>query len=110
MVTVTVEWLKDGAEGDEIVSRLEVVEVGTDEDGEPITSCTVEPADGGGAPTAARRVKLPDSAKIALGQLQKLVSEHGEPSSASNHIPSDASVVPVELWRNYCELAGMTCG
>ena len=36
---MTVEYMKDGAEGDTIVSRLENVEVGIDEDGDPITSC-----------------------------------------------------------------------
>ena len=38
----SVEWMKDGdSEGDTIASRLEQVEVGVDEDGEPITSCIV---------------------------------------------------------------------
>jgi hypothetical protein len=40
-VLVTVEWMKDGPEGDVIVSRLEVVEeVGLDGDGDPIASCS----------------------------------------------------------------------
>src|SRR5262249_1465137 len=51
----TVEWLKDGLEGDEIHSRLRVVDVGTDEDGDPETSCVVEPAD---APQLDRRSGL----------------------------------------------------
>ena len=46
-IVVEVEWMKDGPEGDQIVSRLEQVEVGTDEDGEPITSCVVVPVEGG---------------------------------------------------------------
>ena len=44
-VTVAVEWMKDGPEGDEIHSRLRVVDVGEDEDGDMETSCVVEPAD-----------------------------------------------------------------
>jgi len=36
---------KDIRAGTEIVSRLEVVSVGVDEDGDPIESCVVEPAD-----------------------------------------------------------------
>jgi KaiC/GvpD/RAD55 family RecA-like ATPase len=36
---------KDMAKGAEIVSRLQVVTVGLDEDGDPIESCIVEPAD-----------------------------------------------------------------
>ena len=38
-ITLEVEWMKDGPE----VSRLDAVEVGTDEDGHPITSCVVVP-------------------------------------------------------------------
>ena len=37
----TVERMKDGVEGTSITSRLEQIEVGTDEDGDPITSCVV---------------------------------------------------------------------
>jgi hypothetical protein len=44
-VVVTVEWLKDGQEGDIIVSRLDKVTVGFDEDGEEITSCVVHPVE-----------------------------------------------------------------
>lgn len=45
-VIVTVELAKDFAEGTEIVSRLERVELGADADGDPITSLVVLPADG----------------------------------------------------------------
>ena len=44
-VIVTVEWMKDGPEGDSIASKLETIEVGTDEDGEIITSCVILPAE-----------------------------------------------------------------
>src|SRR5262249_44745849 len=44
-VVVEVEFMKDGAAGDTIASRLKAVEVGKDQDGEPITSCVIEPAD-----------------------------------------------------------------
>ena len=45
-IFVTVEFMKDGNEGESIAARLEFVEVGTDEDGEPITSCVVVEIDG----------------------------------------------------------------
>jgi hypothetical protein len=45
-VIVTVEYMKDGKNGDTIVSRLELVEeVGLDEDGDRITSCVVVPSE-----------------------------------------------------------------
>src|SRR5262249_49291546 len=40
-ITLEVEWMKDGPEGHVLVSRLERVAVGTDDDGHPITSCVV---------------------------------------------------------------------
>jgi hypothetical protein len=49
-IGVTVEFLKDGEAGETIASKLESVEVGTDEDGDTITSCVVVETD---QPTAA---------------------------------------------------------
>ena len=43
-ILATVEFMKDGPEGDQIVSVLTIVEVGLDEDGETLTSCIVEDA------------------------------------------------------------------
>ena len=44
-IVVTLECMKDGPEGEVIASRLERVELGSDEDGDPITSCVVVPAE-----------------------------------------------------------------
>src|SRR5262245_52383583 len=44
-IVVEVEFLKDGPSGDIIASKLEVVEVGKDEDGEDITSCIIRPTE-----------------------------------------------------------------
>lgn len=44
-IIVEVEFLKDGAAGDIIASRLKPVDVGKDVDGETISSCVVTPAD-----------------------------------------------------------------
>src|SRR5262245_50262480 len=44
-VIVEVEYMKDGPEGDIIASRLKPVKVGKDQEGEPITSCVIEPVD-----------------------------------------------------------------
>lgn len=40
-VVTTVEYMKDGPEGDTLVSKLQVVNVGREPDGHPITSCVV---------------------------------------------------------------------
>jgi hypothetical protein len=54
-VVVTVEWMKDGPEGDTIVSRLNLADVGFNSDGDPITSCVVVPVDGEPVPAAANK-------------------------------------------------------
>lgn len=48
---------KDGADGEPRPFRLEVVELGEDDQGEPITSCVIAPEER--AADAVRRVKLP---------------------------------------------------
>jgi hypothetical protein len=55
-IIVEVELAKDGAQGDVIASRLEVVEVGTDEDGDAITSCVVVPSEAVAAPDRGPRL------------------------------------------------------
>jgi hypothetical protein len=45
LVSTKLEWMKDGPEDAELTCRLEQVEVGTDEDGEAITSCVVVEAE-----------------------------------------------------------------
>src|SRR5215813_12006826 len=44
-IIVEIEFLKDGPSGEMIASKLEVVEVGKDADGEAISSCVIRPAD-----------------------------------------------------------------
>jgi AAA domain len=53
-ILVEVELMKDGAQGDIIASRLEVVTVGADVDGDPITSCIVVELDAAAAQRASR--------------------------------------------------------
>ena len=101
LITSTVEWMKDGAEGGETNSRLEVVDLGTDDDGEPITSCIVAAADGQGA-SPRQRAKVTGAARIALELLQRAIDEAGETPPPSNHIPPSIRAVQQEVWRQYC--------
>lgn len=103
-IVATVEYMKDGPEGEVITSRLETIHVGTDEDGDPITSCVITEA-GNGDPAAATR-EPSGQEKIALVQLRNALIEAGEHPPASNHIPGWVkSCVPLSLWREYCYMA-----
>ena len=46
LVTCEIEYMKDGPEGEKVASRLSIVEVGTDDEGDAINSCVVQSADG----------------------------------------------------------------
>jgi hypothetical protein len=98
-IVVTVEYMKGGAEGDRIVSRLEQIEVGIDDDGEPLTSCVVVPTDIGATRTD---IKVPPSAKLALNALYEAIAESGEVVSGGG-IPPKTRTIPVVRWREVCE-------
>lgn len=98
-IAAKVEWLKDGQEGDEIFSRLEVVDVGEDDDKEPITSCIVVEADGATAAKSGK--KIPEKARVALNLLRRAIHDMGDKPPGSTQIPSDKMACPVRVWRDY---------
>jgi AAA domain len=53
-IIATVEYAKDGPEGAVIASKLEPVDLGRDQDGDPVTACVVMPVADGAAPAAAK--------------------------------------------------------
>jgi AAA domain len=99
-IVTTVEHMKDGAEGETLVSTLTVIDVGTDDDGDKITSCVIKPSDkppgwsGIGA-------SLKDPVVNALNILKRAIADAGEKPPASNHIPAGVKAVPLTLWREY---------
>ena len=93
-VVAEIELSKDGEAGLTLTSRLKVVEIGRDPEGDPITSCVVEPVDGESAAATVKREgkqggarRLPKAARTALRALSKAIEECGEPAPASNTIP-----------------------
>jgi hypothetical protein len=105
-VVVTVEFMKDGIEGEVIRSHLELVQLGQDEDGDPITSCVIEPVAEGIGSLAKRSVKLTAPARLALQLLGDAIVEGGKVPSTSARIPGNTRTITVETWRQYC-YAGM---
>ncbi len=100
LITATVEDMKDGPEGEEVASRLEAVEVGVDEDGEPITSCIIVPADE--EERAGKRARLTGQAKIAFDLLHKAIEDAGEILPSGTRLPSGQTRgVRLDLWESY---------
>jgi hypothetical protein len=105
-VIVTVELAKDFAEGTEIVSRLERVELGIDADGDPITSLVVLPLEG---PIQRRAVtrKLSPRQKLALAALDECAATSGTPAPPSLELPARTVVVQLNDWRDELYLRGV---
>ena len=103
------ELAKDGEVGLQFVSRLRVVEIGLDKDGDVITSCVVEEVEGATkASNPAKARPLPKGAQTALRALRKAIDEIGEPAPASNTIPHSVRVIKVEAWRTYAYQSGIS--
>ena len=100
---VTVEWLKDGQEGDVIGNKLQVVEVGTDTDGDEITSCVVVEAE----PAHRRATRLTDKQRRGMDALHNLIIEHGCVPPDDTHYPAGARTADVDTWREYLLKAGV---
>jgi hypothetical protein len=109
-VIVEVEWMKDGEEGHTVACRLEAVEVATDSNGQPITSCIMVPADDVPAAALAKPVRMPKTARTALRALKEAIAECGEPAPASNHIPANVKVTTIDRWRIYAYKCGISAG
>lgn len=107
-VIATVELMKDGAQGDEFASQLEVVEVGIDGDGDKITSCVIMPVEGLATSRKDKAAKLTKGAKIALRALHEAIGECGEVPPVSNHIPGSVKTVKVQTWRTYAYCLGIS--
>jgi hypothetical protein len=93
-IIATVELMKDGPQGDEFASRLEVVEIGLDDDGDKITSCVIVPVEGL-APQKERPKKLPAAAAKALKALHEVIDDAG---TVPPHDPNTKAVT-LDQWR-----------
>jgi hypothetical protein len=105
--TLKVEKQKDGETGAARYFNLEIEEVGTDEDGQPITSCVVAPipqTEGGKPP--AKIQKLTPEYQKALEYLADAVADHGE-RRTGNDIPAGISLVTIDRWRERLTQRGL---
>ena len=92
---------RDGATGLLLNFILKVVELGTDPDGDAITSCVIEPTDRKPAKTTNPRQRR------ALDVLSNVLADHGKRAPDAKHYPAGAQTVPVDLWRQQLFTAGV---
>ena len=99
-IVTRVEFMKDGPEGDEIVSALEQVTVGTDDDGDAMTSCIIRAVEQGDRPEATKKPrKLSDRQKLALDALSEVVLDTGKVPPASLGLPQGIKTAEIDDWH-----------
>jgi hypothetical protein len=100
IATARVTKQRNGECAGEFSFEVEVVDLGTDADNDPITSCVIRPVE---PPTKAKpeSVKLSPSCSLHLAALRLALSESGQPVPASRYVPDHTIGVPIDLWRKY---------
>jgi len=91
----TVVKQRDMKKGDVFAFELEVVELGTNRHGEPVTTCLVGETENDGPKT--RREQVTGRARLALDVLQEMVAQQGMIGAADT--PDGVPSVPDDSWR-----------
>jgi hypothetical protein len=98
-VVAEVEYMKDGPEGDQLVSALDSISVGITDEGEEITSCVVRPVDG--PPVSGQKARrLSDRQRLALDALTECVLKTSESPPISLGLPAGIRVVQRRDWQD----------
>lgn len=103
-ITAEVTKQRDGPTGYRFGYTLRQVELGRDQDGDPVTSCLVEPVD----TARAGHAELAGSARVALDLLDKAIAEAGEIHRKPQY-PGGRGVA-LDRWREACIEAGALSG
>jgi hypothetical protein len=110
-IQVTSDWeiisrkQRDQEPPDQLYFQLRSVELGMDEDGEPVTSAVVDPSE----PPKPKRKPLSGKNEVAMQALYDALRDHGTVRTGSSY-PTDRKVVAVDHWRDACGVHGLTTG
>ncbi|MFT3811066.1 MAG: AAA family ATPase [Micropepsaceae bacterium] len=108
--TITLHKLKDGESGAAWGFELEQVSLGTDGDGDPVTTCIVQPADIAASParpTRRARSQGEIDRALALSTLcDVIVKAGGNPPAGVTTSRHHSKVVTRDNWRDACYASG----
>lgn len=99
-ITAEVTKQRDGPTGYRFAYQLRQVELGFDQDGDPVTTCLVDPA----LPAQAGRAGVSETARKAVSILDRLISDRGEIHRKPQY-PGTPGVA-FDLWRDACMAEG----
>jgi hypothetical protein len=108
-VRTEVKDMRDGENGTATYSRLAPIEVGIDDNGEPIVSCVIMPAE---VPAGKQKKIKPLSPAQgrAFELLAKAINVAGECVPNHPKIPGQVRCVREDLWRSYCYQGAISAG
>jgi AAA domain-containing protein len=102
--TMRIEKVKDGESGFHITGPLRPLVIGTDSDGDEISTLVVDRIEDGLSTSAQKHAKgaarqtLPEGAKRSLAALKRVTKKHGAPPEGDG-FPEGVTVVPFAVWR-----------
>ena len=99
---IVVEKQKDGEEGRNYRVRLSQSVIGTDEDGEDITSCVVKHAGASETTGSEKSQRLSNRQFSALKSLTDVMVDQSEPAPGGSFPASVARVVKLDAWKGRC--------
>jgi hypothetical protein len=110
-VVVLVEYMKDGPSGAEFMSKLNPIDVGVDQDGDPITSCVIVPIEGSAAATPPKSKKDREWDKSLLRRvLMSVLADVGADVRPYADGPTvravDQEAVRREFYKSYAAVEG----
>jgi hypothetical protein len=94
IITAVVEHARDTEAGAKFSSKLERVELGTDIDGDELSSCVIAMAD-----PAEAGPKLPKTQGFAFTALERLIETQGIAAPAEARLPEGTKVCLSDTWR-----------
>jgi hypothetical protein len=106
-IIAEVEAMKDGAEGARFTSALKVIEVGTDDDGQPMTSCVIEPVEN--APPSAGKsagTRVTANQNRFLDILRDAVLDAPDAHKTTCNIPGGRTAISREWLKMCCVTKG----
>jgi hypothetical protein len=107
--TASIVKQRDYRTGDPFGFRLEPVDIGQDEAGNPVTSCVVVATDAPARSAASKKpVNMPKAARTALRALAEALDTHGTIPPANGHVPHNVRVVSVDDWRQTAYKLGIS--
>lgn len=109
-VVVTVEDAKDLDAGEQLVSRLESVQVGNDIDGQALTSCVIVDSDQEPEMKQTRWAKIPKAAPIAAAALREAIRDLGKQPPPAEGAPPGKKGVTIDVWRGMSYRYGISKG